>query len=144
MVDMLKRLIAVYLIGLAVIVAVNFMIVPVYHEPGTEAYPVWEVLNWFQAVSIIIALIVHGLRKCALVKDEDGLLTREYLEVNLAFYGSIILTIWFFWNWLAIFFPHEPPMAAQSHTNMWPFINVLVVTVTSVAGVHLWRKTSAQ
>ena len=54
--DMLKRLIAVYLIGLAVIVAVNFMIVPVYHEPGTEAYPVWEVLNWFQAVSIIIAL----------------------------------------------------------------------------------------
>ena len=96
------------------------------------------------ALQYAITLIVHGLRKCALVKDEDGLLTREYLEVNLAFYGSIILTIWFFWNWLAIFFPHEPPMAAQSHMNMWPFINVLVVTVTSVAGIHLWRKASAQ
>ena len=35
-------------------------------------------------------------------------------------------------------------MAAQSHENMWPFINVLVVTVTSAAGIHLWRDTSAQ
>jgi multisubunit Na+/H+ antiporter MnhB subunit len=140
----LRQLIAVYLVGLAVVVAVNYMIVAVYHEPGSEAYPVWEVLNWFQAVAIVIALVVHSLRKRDLGGDENGPVTRGYVGVNLAFYGSIILTLWFFANWLATFYPHEPPMAAQAHMNMWPFINVLAVTVTGAAGMHLWCKASAR
>ena len=53
----LKRAVAVYLVGLAVVVAVNFAIAPLYHPPGAETYPVWEVLNWFQAASVLIALV---------------------------------------------------------------------------------------
>ena len=138
----LKKLIALYLIGLAVVVAVHFMFGAVYHEPGSAEYPIWQVLNWFQAVSIIIALIVHLSRKLDLGGDATDLISREYLAANLAFYGSIVLAIWFFWNWLSLFFPTEAPRAAQAHENIWPFINPMVVILTSAAGIHLWRTRS--
>ena len=140
----LKRAVAVYLVGLAVVVAVNFAVAPLYHPPGAETYPVWEVLNWFQAVSVLIALAVHTQRKRALDGGEDGPVTRGYVAVNLSFYGAVVLTIWYFSNWFAALFPHEPAMAAQAHMNMWGFINALVVIVTGGAGVHLWRAAARQ
>ena len=85
---------------------------------------------------------MHLSRKLDLGGDAADPISREYVAANLAFYGSIVLTIWFFWNWLSLFFPTEAPGAAQAHENIWPFINPMVVILTSAAGIHLWRTRS--
>ena len=52
-------------------------------------------MNWLQAIAIIIVLVVNVLRKRALdANGSDGSVTRDYLEVNLLFYVSIVVTVW--------------------------------------------------
>ena len=48
------RIVAAYLVLLAVAVAVNFIATPLYHPGGDEPFTVWEVLNWFMAVGILM------------------------------------------------------------------------------------------
>ena len=40
----LKRALEVYLLGIALIVSVNWVATPLYHD-GTENYGTWEILN---------------------------------------------------------------------------------------------------
>ena len=61
------------LVGLAV-VGVHFIIVPWYHPGGDEHYPLWEMLDWFMAVAIVIALIstfVHKRRHARLRRQHE-------------------------------------------------------------------------
>ena len=61
---------------------------------------VWEILDWFMATAVAMALPVNFAHKISLRRDEpDGLLIRRYLETSLSFYASLVLTSWFFWNW---------------------------------------------
>ncbi len=83
------------------LVAMNWIITPLYHD-GSDHYPVWAVVNGFMAFAV--ALIVNYSRQCALPdRGADGAITREYLEVNLAFYGSILLAAFFYSNWFSTF-----------------------------------------
>ena len=81
----LKRALAVYLLGIALIVSVNWVATPLYHD-GTENYWTWEILNWFMAVAVILVLVVNTIRKHRFCRREEGdkTITRDYLEVNLA------------------------------------------------------------
>ena len=54
--SVLIRAAAAYLVLLAAVIAVNFIITPLYHPGGDEPFTVWEVLNWFMAAGIVIAL----------------------------------------------------------------------------------------
>jgi hypothetical protein len=145
--DILKRLLAAFIVGLALVVAVNLMITAVYHPPGSTEYPVWLIINWFMAVAVPLLLVVNSIRKRALAADDgDVPLTRgymrNYLEVNVTFYASIALTILFFWNWLAFWFPNEPEAVLLIHLGMWPFFHPVYVAVSLATGSHLWRAPS--
>ena len=66
--------------------------------------------------------------------------TRAYLEVNLAFYASIVLALWWFWNWFYSLFPeNEPEVFGLIHLEWWAFINPLMAPVLGATGFHLWR-----
>ena len=54
--SILIRAAAAYLVLLAAVVAVNFIVTPLYHPGGDEPFTVWEILNWFMAVGMVIAL----------------------------------------------------------------------------------------
>ena len=54
---------AVYLILLAVVVAVNFVATPLYHPGGDEPFTVWEILNWFMAAGIVITVAATYMEK---------------------------------------------------------------------------------
>ena len=47
--SILIRAAATYLVLLAAVVAVNFIVTPLYHPGGDEPFMVWEILNWFMA-----------------------------------------------------------------------------------------------
>ena len=136
----LQRVLAVVHIVLAFAVGLNWIATPLYHD-GSDSYPVWEFLNYFMAVAVLIALIVNFLSKRALDRDEsDGSLTRRYFEVNLAFYASIVLVLWYYWNFFGSLFPEtESAAVGLIHLEMWTLVDPLFVLVSGVTGFRLWR-----
>ena len=143
--SILHRLLGIYVVGVAAVIAVGLLATLIWSNGAGS--PIWPTVNWLQAIAIIIVLVVNVLRKWALdTNGSDGSVTREYLEVNLLFYISIVVTVWFFWNWLFFgFFPDNEPAGAASdvHTAMWPFINALDIPLLGATGYHLWRKPTA-
>ena len=142
--EILKRLLSVFFLLVAAAVAVNWVATPLYHD-GTADYWVWEAMNWPMAVAVALALIVNVWRKFGPQSgDSGGSITRQYIEVNLAFYASIVLALWFYWNWFYSLFPDsEPEAVGLIHLQWWAFINPLVVLVVGATGAHLWRDAAA-
>ena len=89
---LVRRLAAVYLILLAVVVAGHFLATQLY-DPMLEgtALDVWRVLDPLMVSGVIIALIVALDRKLN-GGDSQGI-TRDYLEANFTFYFSAALLL---------------------------------------------------
>ena len=68
--SILIRAAAAYLVLLAAVVAVNFIVTPLYHPGGDEPFTVWEILNWFMAVGMVVALAASYVEKRRV--DGDG------------------------------------------------------------------------
>ena len=82
------------------------------------------------ASTIIVALDRNIRSKLALRgSDPDAPLTGRRVQANLLFYATIVLTLWFFWNWFYGFFPqNEPDVVGLVHLEMWTLINPIVRT----------------
>lgn len=136
----IKRIAAIYLILVAALAGIHWIVTPLYDNSGGD-YPVWVILNWFMASTIIVALDRNIRGKLALRGgDPDAPLTGRRVQVNLLFYATIVLTLWFFWNWFFGFFPqNEPEVVGLVHLEMWTFINPLYVLTVGVTGFSLWQ-----
>ena len=44
--EIVRRLLGVFLVVIAIVVAINLMATPLYHD-GSEDYPIWKIVNWF-------------------------------------------------------------------------------------------------
>ena len=142
---LLKRLAAIYLIAVALAVALNWLATPIYHD-GSANYPIWEILNWFMAVSFPLMLLVNAWRRYDFSRrDRDRTVTREYLETNVALAASLVLNLWFFWNWFGALFPGaESEAVALVHLEWWAFINPLGALWHGFTGAYLWRSASGK
>ena len=85
MMDVLKRILAVFLVLTAVAVALNLILPPVYHD-GSPEYPVWRILNWFMAAAVLVALVVSYLRRRTLGNGEAS--TLQYVRASMIYYGA--------------------------------------------------------
>ena len=140
----LKKLVAIGLIALSVVIALQFMFSPFYPESSNslDASEIWDILDWFMAAGVVALLMVHYLRKRAFdEQSSDCSVTREYLEVNLTLYGSLVLALWFFWNW---FDNLTVKGGIQSDVSLmfWALIDPLLVIAYGVTGNWLWRSVS--
>ena len=137
--ELVKRLLAVLLVATAVAVAVNLILTPVYHD-GSPDYPVWKVINWFMAASTLVALVVSFLRKRELADGEPD--TLESVGVTVLYYGSIVLTMLFFWGWIWTLNPDsETGDAVTSHLIYFPLVDSIFVVVALAVGRHLWNES---
>ena len=137
----LKRILGFVLVVTAVVVGINWVITPIHHD-GSPQYPVWKVVNWFIAFSVVVTLIANIARKRAVGSDgADSPITREYLEANVAFYASLLLAPWFFTNFLTydFFIDNIPAAGIEAKDVWWEFIDGLFVLVAGSTGCHLWR-----
>ena len=141
--DVLKRVVAVYLVGISMVTAAHFILSSFYPD-GLDAGQLWDILNPFMAVAMVAVLAVHWIRKHKLDSGgQDGAVTREYLEVNLTFYAAALLTVWLFWNWFdAIASGGE--QQGQTHRILWALIDPLFIILAGITGCYLWRTTSRQ
>ncbi len=132
-----QRLVSVFLVVVALAVAINWLASPIIDNSSGD-YNIWGVLNWFMAAATAIVLAVNVMRKVKL--PSNGSITREYLEVNVSFYASLLLALWYYWNWFNALFPeNEPGVVGTIHLAYWGLIDPLLVLVVGATGFHVWR-----
>ena len=136
--DTLRKPLAV-IVGLtAVAVLFHFVLGPVY-EDVVESHDIWNVLNWFMAFGVIVALVVTFLAKRDAESGDCD--TNTYIRVNVKFYTAAVLTIVYFWNWV-----NELVVGGGSegdvNGNYWVLIDTLYVILMAWVSLHLWSNTS--
>lgn len=136
----LKKLAGGYMIVLAVVVAVYFIINTVLGESidGFDVLGVWHVLDVLMLIGLALALYFNYIRK----REEDGgdssgSVTRRYLEVNLAFYLTAALAILFLHNWLSLL---AIGLEDDNHPAwvIWAFVDVMLPLTLGTTGCRLW------
>ena len=136
--ETLRKPLAVILGLTALAVLVHFVLGPVY-EDVIESHEVWNVLNWFMAFGVLVALIVTYLAKKEVGREDD---TNTYISVNVGFYTAAALAVVYFWNWV-----NELVVGGGSegevNGNYWVLIDVLYVILITRVSVHLWRDASS-
>ena len=134
------RLVALYLMLTGLAVAVYFIAVSWQYSGADQPYPVepypaWEVLHWFMAAAILIALASTFARKRQL---GPGGALREHLSVNALFYALLGLALIFFRIWPSLLRGDEQDLL------VWSSINMVLPVVLAAAGVRMWRRSGAE
>ena len=129
------RLLALYLMltGLAVAVyfaAVSWQFSGADQPYPVEPYPVWEVLHWFMAAAILIALVSVFAQKRRLHADSG---VREHLSVNALFYALLGVGLLFFRSWPSLL------RGGEQDLFVWGSINMILPVVLAAVGMRLWR-----
>ena len=130
-----RRLVALYLVLTGLAVAACFIAVS-WQYPGAdqpypiEPYPVWEVLHWFMAAAILIALISMFAGKLRL---GPGSGVREHLSVNALFYALLGVGLLFFRSWPSLL------RGGDYDLFVWGSINMVLPVVLAAVGMRLWR-----
>lgn len=143
-IPLLERVVSAYLILLAVIAGVHWIISPLI-ENSSGQYPVWTFINWFMAMGTAMVAVENIRNKIISIRaneyDLDDSITGRRLQTNLLFYGSIVLVLWFYWNWFNAFFPeNEPEVVGLIHLEMWTLINPLFDIIVGVTGFNMWKE----
>ena len=131
----IRRILGIIVAVIGALLFVNVVIEPLY-PAGIDAQAVWWVLDLFVVAALIVAFASNYRRKRAYDAIADGSITREYVEVNLLFWGIIAAAIWFLPNWFQFVmgsedFPHM----------MWIVADTLAVLTLIPTGLHLARNT---
>ena len=134
--DVLKRLAAIYLLAVALVAFAQIVLSPFY-DNVLDVLQIWHTLNWFMAISIIITLIMRFHDKMTVDRDENGGVSRQYLEAYAGLIATVFLSLLFFWNWGDEFITSGGE-ASLINLLVWTFLNPFFVLVTGLAGCRLW------
>ena len=130
----LQRVLGGYLMVIALAVAVNFIITPFFFD-NESGYPIWDVLDYFMAVAILIAFAASCWDKWSLCKEGDEADLKRYVSVNVAFFATGVLLLLFFSNWAAHLVKHE----TLEDWTIWAIIDAILPPILGAAGLRLWR-----
>ncbi len=119
------------IIGLAVLI--NFVFSPFY-EDSVDIGQVWSALNWFMAFGVIVAIgVAFHVRK---ESEERGEVDIRHVCAMLMFYTTLMLAIWFFWNWFDDLTVGDEGQS-QTRLNYWSLINPLFIVMMGVVSERL-------
>ena len=139
--DIFNRVAGVFLIAMAVLVAVHTVVEPLYYtsETGQPYSPVWDVLNPVIALALLLGLRTAYIRKKAV--DGDGAeVTRAYLAANTLFYGFLFVGIMFLWNWFTLLSPVYAAPGIDTAATVWILIDASLPLLLGAMGSSLLRE----
>ena len=133
----IKSILGIILIIVGVALFVNVIIEPLLAQAGVDQRPIWLVVDLLVALGLIVAFVSNYQRKRAHDAAADRNMTREYVEVNLLFWGVVAAAIWFLPIWFQFMlgsedFPHM----------MWIVADTFAVLILLTTGLHLMRSAS--
>ena len=105
-----------------------------------EPHLVWDYLNWFTALGVLVTLVYHFQRKRALDRrHQDDSVTFEYLRTNLLLFAAMFLALWFLANWFE-------ELNANGNTPgsvvgfVWITFNACFVVLGAITAWQLWNE----
>jgi hypothetical protein len=141
---LLHKLLAVYLFVVGFLAWGLLIATPLYHD-GSPEYPHWQLLNYFMAAGVLIVLVKGFLMRrvhAHAVGECTNML--EHLRVSMAFYGSIVLSMLFYWEWFWTLNPEsETGDAVTSHLIYFPMVDALFVVICLLVGRRFWGEGNA-
>lgn len=139
----LKKPVGAYLIGLALVVAVWFVINTVVAESSDfDVLDVWYVLDVLMLIGLVLGLAYNFVNKRE-QKGGDGPVTRRYLEANVIFYLTAAVTILFLHNWIALLAQGSDSLDGNHQAwIIWAVVDVLLPITLGVTGCRLWCQDS--
>ena len=138
---MLKRISGVILIVMAVVVAVQTIVEPLYHtsSEGQPYSPLWSIIGWLMILPIALGVIYGYLRKKDVDSEGGGAVTREFLAANTLFYGFLFVGILFLWNWFNQLSPGFTAIGAATVTLVWILVDAALPLLSGAMGMFLLR-----
>ena len=134
--SVLMRAVGVYLMLVAVAIPVHFIITPLYYVRGDTSSTAWAVMNWFMALAVAITLAASYWDKRRMDSDAAADLKR-YLEANSVFYGTVAVSIVYYWNWMMSLSPGN-----VADGQFWTVLGAAMPIVIGVSGCRLWRRAA--
>ena len=142
--ELAQKLLGTYLIGVAMMVAVWF-IINTFFVKSLNVSDVWFVLDILMAAGLVVALAFNYDRKRRHDDRSPGEpISRRYLEVNTAFYLTAGITILFLHNWFS--FLHGGPDSLEGNHQawvIWAAVDTLLPIVLGVTGCAMRKESSA-
>ena len=149
--EAIKKLFGVYLMGVATVVAVWFIINSFFVD-SFEVINVWFVLDILMVIGLAVALVFNYARKRGeeAGRDPGDAVTRRHLEVNAAFYLTAGITVLFLHNWFSLLaLGDERSLGLGSDMGLnhqawviWAFVDTLLPLTLGVTGCAMWRESS--
>ena len=136
----LRRVVAVYMLLVAVAVPVHLLVTRFYDSSLDEtANAVWRILDPLMVVGLVVVLIVAYARKRQVDAGPAGQpVHREYLEANVTLYFSAALFLMLLWNW----FGFQWGAPDSDMPLLWIVIDTTVPLLLAATAHRLWHKTS--
>ena len=138
-----KRFIGVVLILIAVIVALQTILEPIYHTSTADSpySSTWDYVNPLSAISILLGLI-FGYARMRGVSENSS--TKEFIAANTLFYGFIFAAIIFFWSWFGIMKVAQEftAIGADTRSLVWILFDAILPPLNIAMGIHLLRPNS--
>ncbi len=141
----LKKLVGAYLIGLAAVVAVYFVINTVLAELfDFDVLPIWYALDALMFIGLVAVLIYNlAVKRATCARISSDAVTRQYLEANVLFYSTVAVTILFLHNWFSLLALGADSLDGNHQAwVIWAVVDTLLPITLGITGVHLWRDTS--
>ena len=151
--EAIRKLSGVYLMGVATVVAVWFIINSFFVD-SFGVINVWYVLDILMVIGLAVALVFNYSRKR---EEEAGrepgeAVTRRHLEVNVAFYLTAGITILFLHNWFSLLaLGDERSLGLGSDMGLnhqawviWAVVDTLLPLVLGVTGCAMWRDAAGE
>ena len=135
----LKKLAGVYLVVVAVVVAV-FFIINNFLSDAIDVLAVWQVLDVLMVIGLALGLIFNytAKREADGAGDGPGTFGRS-LEANVAFYATAGVTILFLHNWFALLSGTSLEGNHQAWV-IWAAVDTVLPLVLGATGCRLWRE----
>lgn len=142
----MNRIVGVFLVAMAVIVAAHTVVEPLYHvsADGQPYSPLWSVLNPLMALAIVLGVAAAWRCKRAVDREgEDAPVSRAFLIANTLFFGFLFFGILYFWNWFNLLSPGFTAIPPETVTLVWIIVDAALPLLWGATGVALIRGRAA-
>lgn len=141
--DAIKKLAGAYLVGVSIAVAV-FFIINIFLVDAISVLAVWHVLDVLMLIGLALGMGFNYAWKRQVDRPaDDEAVSRRYLEANVVFYTTTVVTLLFLHNWFA-FLATGSVSQGDNHVAwvIWGVIDTALPIVLGVTGCRLWREAS--
>ena len=138
--DALRKPAGVYLVLVAIAVAVFFIVNPLLVD-SIDVPVVWSVIDILMVIALALGLLFAYLGKQRFDAQQSGDgVSRAYLEANVTFFAVAAVTVLFLHSWFSLLAGGADSLDGNHQAwVIWAVVDTALPIVLGVLGCRLWR-----